>query len=262
LAGFNLLFALERRVGSPAFEKFFQAYIAKFASKTVTSEEFRTFFNQHFKGDYSVKDFDWNTWLYTPGMPTENPNFDRTLSEASEKLAIAWFEVDRSGSMVPSAHLRDWSSNQITCFLDALLDLCDDEPLKLDTLNAMKQQYGFESTKNSEILFRFCRLCIAAEDQSIIPITVRFITAQGRMKFTRPLYKALFQSKMASDLAVETFLAHKQIYHPICSKMVASDLSVSFDEKSSMFANPYFWASVGVSTAVVIAGIVLARRRK
>ena len=146
--GFNLLYTLEQKVGSPAFEKFFQAYIAKFASKTVTSEEFRAFFNTHFKGNASVKDFDWNTWLYSPGMPPTKPNFDKTLAESSEKLAIAWYEVDRSGKMVPSVNIKLWSSNQVTCFLDALLDLCEDRPLKLETLTAMKQQYGFVSHDN------------------------------------------------------------------------------------------------------------------
>jgi len=141
--GFNLLWALERRVGTPAFEKFFKAYVAKFASKTVTSEEFRTFFNHHFKNDaVKIKDFDWNAWLYSPGMPPEDPNFDRTLAEASEQLAVNWFEVDREMKMVPSVDCKAWSSDQITCFLDALLDLCEDQPLKLETVMAMKQQYG------------------------------------------------------------------------------------------------------------------------
>lgn len=260
--GFNLLYTLELKVGSPAFEKFFQAYIAKFASKTVTSEEFRAFFNAQFKGNASVKDFDWNTWLYSKGMPPTKPQFDKSLAESSEKLAISWYEVDRSGKMVPSVNIKLWSSNQVTCFLDALLDLCEDQPLKLETLTAMKQQYGFESTKNSEILFRFCSLAVAAEDESIIPVVIRFITTQGRMKFTRPLYKALYQSKMGSELAVKTFLEHKNTYHPICVKMVASDLSVSVDGSSSLWENTYIKASVGVAAVAVLAGFVMMRRKK
>lgn len=258
--GFNLLFALEQRVGTPAFEKFFQAYIAKFASKTITSEEFKVFFNQHFQGNEAIKDFDWNTWLYSPGMPPEEPKFDQTLAEESQKLAQAWFEVDRSGNMVPSVNVGLWTSDQIVCFLDSLLDLVGDQPLKLETLKAMKQQYGMESTKNSEILFRFCRLAIAAEDEDIIPVVVRFITTQGRMKFTRPLYKALYKSKMGKELAVETFLKHKDSYHPICSKMVASDLSVSVG--GSIWSSPYFKVSAVVAAVAVIAGIVISRRKK
>jgi len=259
--GCNLLYTLEQKVGSPAFEKFFQAYIQTFASKTVTSEEFRAYFNAHFKNNEAVKDFDWEAWLYAPGMPPSKPHYDTTLAEASERLAIAWYEVDRSGKMVPSVNVKLWSSNQITCFLDALLDLCDNQPLKLETLNAMKQQYGFESTKNAEILFRYCSLAIASEDESIIPVVVRFLTTQGRMKFTRPLYKALYRSKMGSDLAVTTFLGHKHIYHPICAKMVASDLSVT-DDSSAFWKTSSFRVSVAVASAAVVVGVIMMRRKK
>lgn len=259
--GFNLLYALEKRVGKETFEKFFQAYVAKFASKTVTSEEFRAFFCHYFKGNEKINDFDWNSWLYNPGMPPEQPNFDTSLSEASEKLAISWFEVDRSGNLVPSVNLKSWSSDQITCFLDALLDLVEDQPLKIETLAAMKQQYGFEKTKNSEILFRYCRLAVAAEDKDIIPVVVRFITTQGRMKFTRPLYKALHRSKMGKDLAVQTFLKHKEMYHPISTKMIASDLCVSIEEKGTILESPYIWA-LGIAAVAATVGFLALRRRR
>ncbi len=53
-----------------------------------------------------------------------------------------------------------------------------------------------------------------------------FATTQGRMKFTRPLYKELFKSPMARQLALDTFQAHAACYHPICRKMVAADLGL------------------------------------
>ena len=121
---------------------------------------------------------------------------------------------------------------------------------------------GFESSRNSEILFRFSLLAVAAEDESIIPVVIRFITTQGRMKFTRPLYKALYHSKMGSDVAVKTFLANKDFYHPICVKMVAADLAVSLDGKGPILKSPYVRASLVAAAVAVVAGIVLTRRRK
>lgn len=94
-------------------------------------------------------------------------------------------------------------------------------------------------------------------------MVVRFVTTQGRMKFTRPLYKALYRSKMGSDLAVKTFLAHKDIYHPICSKMVASDLSVSAGGSGSTWdTKSFFKAAMAVAAVAVVAGFVLTRRKK
>jgi len=254
--GFNLLYTLEQRVGTKEFEAFFRAYLSKYQSQTITSEEFRTFFMTQFNENETVKDFDWDTWLYKPGMPPTKPNFDHTLAEESQKLAVAWYEYDNSSNKNDSSlpnnntkvNLKEWSSDQIICFLDTLLEMTtkttgdDDEnnnasPLSISTLTSMKELYELDKTCNSEILFRFCQLCIKAEDQDILPIVIRFITTQGRMKFTRPLYRALYTSKMASQLAVDTFLQHSTIYHPICTKMIASDLSISSEEEQKKKKN-------------------------
>jgi hypothetical protein len=44
------------------------------------------------------------------------------------------------------------------------------------------------------------------------------------MKFTRPLYRMLATSKIGNKLAYELFYSNSNIYHPICRKMVKSDL--------------------------------------
>ena len=76
-------------------------------------------------------------------------------------------------------------------------------------------------------------LAVEAGDVSILPVVVRFITSQGRMKFVRPLYRALFHSDMGKDTAVSTFLENKDFYHPIAAKMIAADL---VEKKKSGFS--------------------------
>ena len=60
----------------------------------------------------------------------------------------------------------------------------------------------------------------------MLPLTVQFLREQGRMKFLRPLYRALFRSKMGKEVAVQTFKECRHTYHPIAAKMVAADLQV------------------------------------
>jgi leukotriene-A4 hydrolase len=251
--GFNLLYSLEKRVGTPAFENFFQAYIAKFAYKTVTSDDFKHFFQEHFVGNEAIADFDWNAWYNEPGMPPEMPNFDGTHTRASEHLATLWIAVDRQGRMLPTTDVKSWSTMQVTSFLDTLL--VEKTPLQVSTLAAMNKQYGFAESRNSEILFRYCQLAVAAEDESILPTVVRFITTQGRMKFVRPLYRSLFHSSMGKKLAVKTFLANKDFYHPICSKMVATDLCVKNRQGKRL------WIAGAVMVGAVI-GLALYRKRR
>lgn len=264
--GFSFLLYLERLVGSKEFEAFFQAYIARFASHVVTSEEFKEFFLNHFNSKDEVKNIDWNTWFHGTGMPPELPELDQSMALDSQKLADLWFAVDREGKAPPSQNtIQSWSSLQITCFLDSLqLKIAGDDgskPLHGSTIQAMNSLYHFSETRNSEILYRFCELAIPAEEASILPVAVRFITTQGRMKFTRPLYRALFKSKIGKDLAVATFLKHKDFYHPIGVKMIAQDLKVGKeDSKKSNSMNPLLLA--GVTAGLGAVAFALIRRRK
>ena len=75
------------------------------------------------------------------------------------------------------------------------------------------------------LLYHNLRLCVA-EDEAVLPLAVQFLKEQGRMKFLRPLYRALFRSRMGKQAALDTFKEAGSSYHPIAAKMVAADLNV------------------------------------
>ena len=257
--GFTFILYMERLVGTPEFEKFFQAYIAKFASKTLTSEDFKDFFLQHFAGNQKINEIDWETWFYKQGMPPVLPPLDQSMAKASTDLADKWIDVDRGNKQDPPStnELSAWSSGQTTCFLDALQDKTADKPLQISTLEAMNRLYHLSESRNSEIIFRYCQFAIASEDERVVPITVRFITSQGRMKYVRPLYRSLYKSKIGKDIAVETFLKYKDIYHPIATKMIAIDLKVAIQESSSDFSS-YVHPLLITGMAVAVTSIAIA----
>ena len=91
-----------------------------------------------------------------------------------------------------------------------------------------------------------------------VALAVDFVTCQGRMKFVRPLYRALRDSPCAGakDTAVRTFVANADFYHPICRKMVASDLGVDLSTSSGLDLR-----LVMAGVALVAIGLLLARRR-
>ena len=53
----------------------------------------------------------------------------------------------------------------------------------------MDEVYAFSEVKNSEIRFRWLRLCLRAHVESAIDAALKMATEQGRMKFTRPLFR-------------------------------------------------------------------------
>jgi leukotriene-A4 hydrolase len=258
--GFTLLLHLERIVGSKQFENFFKAYVSRFASRTLTSDEFKAFFCDQFKGNSGVETLDWDLWFYGEGMPPVLPELDQSMAMASKDLASLWLSVDREGAAPPEENdMPSWSSLQITCFLDDLAVKIGDTPLNLSTIKAMNDLYKFSDSRNSEVLYRYCELAIKAEDESVIPVTVRFITTQGRMKFVRPLYRALFKSKMGKVLAVDTFLRNKDFYHPIGVKLIAADLTAEHNSSSSP-ASMDKWLITGALVAAAVAFAVFRRR--
>eukprot|EP00592_Proboscia_alata_P015798 CAMPEP_0194394050 /NCGR_PEP_ID=MMETSP0174-20130528/123639_1 /TAXON_ID=216777 /ORGANISM="Proboscia alata, Strain PI-D3" /LENGTH=760 /DNA_ID=CAMNT_0039189805 /DNA_START=47 /DNA_END=2329 /DNA_ORIENTATION=+ len=232
--GFHLLYVLERKVGSESFLSFTRAYLQKYKYGSITSEEFQSFFEKYFEGNKEADGVDWERWLHEPGMPIEVLEFDRTLSKASEELAEAWiaYDVSNGVGVAPTTDIAGWSSSQITCVLDTMLDKTnagEANPLKLSTVKEFGDMYGLKETKNSEILFRYCRLAIHARDEDILPVVVHFITTQGRMKYIRPLYQDLFTCGYGV-LAVKTFVSKKDFYHPIAAKMLAVDLKISVEK--------------------------------
>jgi leukotriene-A4 hydrolase len=192
-------------------------------------------------------------------MPPETPSFDRTLSKKSDDLAAAWLAMDRDGRNMPTEDTSTWSSLQITNFLDELQTLAGDTPLKVETLNAMNRVHTFTDSRNSEILFRFCYMCVESEDLGILSAVIYFITAQGRMKFVRPLYRAMYKSEMAKEIAQQVFLDHKDFYHPICAKMIASDLMIGKQAKISTLRVLGYTALAGAVAAGL--GFVLLKRK-
>ena len=273
--GFNLLHCLEGLVGEDAFLEFTKAYIATFKYKTITSEEFRAFFNNHFKGtaqESKASTFDWDEWLYKPGMPpaSYDPNFDRSLAEDAEMLASGWLDFDSgkiSDGPGTGEDIASWSTAQRTWYLDVLLSAVEDrsKPLGPRTIEAMNAMYGFSEQKNAEVLFRFLMLAVpnAPPGSDILDTAVRFITTQGRMKYVRPLYRTLRDSNSDSQaLAISTFLANADFYHPIASKMLASDLSIG-GSKAKRGCKTKKMLLAGAAVAVIVGvGMVLIRSKR
>jgi leukotriene-A4 hydrolase len=231
--GFNLLYHLEQVLGGPSvFEPFVKIYYQTFCCKSLTTDEWKTFLYDYVRKHHPEKaaaldKVEWQKWLYEPGMPPIAMPFDTKLANVCYSLAKRWDAARTKSSSerrsaFPASEFDALSSGQKVVFLERLGEY---DALTHDMIEDMAAQYGLMSTVNSEIRFRWQQLCLKAAYTAIFPAVVQFITEQGRMKFTRPLYRALSKcGKEGEQLAKETFLKHRDFYHPICAQMVAKDL--------------------------------------
>jgi leukotriene-A4 hydrolase len=243
--GAAFLTYLERLVGGKEmYVPFFKRYIKKFADQPVTSDDFKSFFLEYFTAQEEqgalahgvLQEIDWDTWFYKPGMPPVKLDYDQSLGKKAFDLATKWHTSDilGLGSDGPAGasdkDIEGWSSSQIVAFLDRLGELRSMMPMNYRTTRAMARAYPLlEETHNSEIRCSWYLLCLKAGDDAIVPKVEEMLHEQGRMKFVRPLYRAMYESpklKGGKEKALETFEKCKGLYHPICVKMTAVDLKL------------------------------------
>lgn len=126
--------------------------------------------------------------------------------------------------------LQTWSTQQKNVFLETLQGYTKkslSHPADVFTvafLELMDRTYQFGASRNAEIMLRWQTLCLESEAPWILPQVVDFITSQGRMKFARPLYRLLRASSIGKQLAIDTYEANRDRYHPIARKMIGVDL--------------------------------------
>ncbi|XP_026963046.1 leukotriene A-4 hydrolase isoform X2 [Sagmatias obliquidens] len=224
--GFALLFYLEQLLGGPeVFLGFLKAYVEKFSYKSITTDDWKDFLYSHFKDKVDIlNQVDWNAWLYSPGLPPVKPNYDMTLTNACIALSQRWITGKEDDlNSFSSADLKDFSSHQVNEFLAQMLQKA---PLPLGHIKRMQEVYNFNAINNSEIRFRWLRLCIQSKWEEAIPLALKMATEQGRMKFTRPLFKDLAAFDKSHDRAIRTYQEHKACMHPVTAMLVGKDLKV------------------------------------
>ena len=243
--GFNTLHYLEGKVGTPLFEAFAKAYLQKFKCGTVTSGEFKDCFIDYIqeKGTpaaiNAIKAIDWTALYHTRGIPKDPHDFSNKLMDQVKDLADRWihnFKSNDTSSNFSSKDLAEWSSLQKIIFLDILSDYSENKSNRLFSssfLETMDACYSFTAYNNGEIKFRWHILCLRCGVDRIIPDAVSFVTSQGRMKFVRPLYRALNASVAGKAHAKSTFEKFKNMYHPIAKKMIEQDFEKASKESTT-----------------------------
>ncbi|CAL8323409.1 unnamed protein product [Lota lota] len=224
--GFALLYHLEELLGGPeVFMGFVKSYIQMFAYSTVTTEEWKAYLFTYFKDKVDVLNkVDWNTWMHTPGMPPVKPRYDTTMADACIALCSKWTmagEGDLGG--FTGADLKTLSSHQVIEFLSLLLQ---EEPLPLTHVKKMQEVYDFNGCANAEIRARWLRLCVKSKWEEAIPKALQMATEQGRMKFTRPLFREVYNFEKYRDEAVRQFRINRATMHPVMVGLLSKDLKV------------------------------------
>jgi hypothetical protein len=119
------------------------------------------------------------------------------------------------GLPAASVDAAGWSPQEWRHFLNALpRDLPGERLAELDETLALSR------SRNAEVLFAWLRLALRNAYAPALPAAERFLLAQGRGKFVRPLYAALAATAWGAPEARRIFALARPRYHASVAAMV------------------------------------------
>jgi aminopeptidase N len=206
--GYLFLRAIEEAVGREPFDRFLRAYVTSFRFHAITSDDFVALADRELPG--ALAKVQAHAWLDGPGLPPSAPQ-----ARSARLDAIA-----RLGAVVPDDEtVRSWTSVEWQLFLEAL-----PRPAPLALVEALDARHQLTARDNYEILVTWLEVALAAHHAPAIARTEEVLSRVGRMKYLRPLYRALASRESTRARAESTFAHCRAGYHPIAQRVMESVL--------------------------------------
>jgi len=216
--------------GSEVFEPFLKFYLDKYKYKSVITDDFKLTLYEYFRDRKDQADaltaIDWDLWLYGEGMPPIIPKYDNSLVNECKTHTNLWANNPLSVIKASSVLNEKLSSTQIIEFLSQLIEKETIIDLDIDKMNLLSKTYRLDETKNAEIRFRYMRLCIRARLKNKLGDILNFANSNFRMKFVRPIYKALGNWPEVKQAAIANFEKIRKEMMKVCESQVAKDLDI------------------------------------
>jgi aminopeptidase N len=200
---------VEQEVGRQAFDRFLALYLAHFAFKSITTEDFLAFADQ--KLDGALRRVGAARWLDQPGLPEDAPRARSQRLSEIESLTAKWTAGTRpSLDELRLCSVRDWQ-----VLLPRLPKL-----LPVEDCRWLDEQFSLSSGGNAEVRVAFLALAARSGYRGADAVIRRTLLTVGRMKYLRPLYVGLCSRPETVAMAREVFAAAREGYHPVARNVI------------------------------------------
>ncbi|XP_047942180.1 leucine aminopeptidase-like [Salvia hispanica] len=210
--GFQFLWRIERQVGRPAFDEFLKKYIANFKFQSIDTDMFLDFLKANIPG---IEDqIDLKVWTDGTGIP---PDAMEPASEIYTKI-VSLANDFKSGTMPNEDDVAQWGGQEWELYLENL-----PKSVEASQLAALDERYRLAESKDYEVKVAFLQHAIASRCSSCYNEVEKTLKEVGRMKYLRPLYRALVQGAGKEEekmFARRVFSEACAGYHPIAKGVV------------------------------------------
>jgi leukotriene-A4 hydrolase len=197
--GYLFLKAIEEAVGRPAFDAFLRQYLDAFRFRSITTEDFVAFTEEHLPG--ALAKVGAKRWIDEPGVPAGAPASRSAKLEALQAL----------GATLPSDEMaKGWTPTEWSLWLESL-----PHPSPREDCAEIDRRFALGKSGNYEVLVSWLTLAGGSGYEPAVPRIEEVLGQVGRMKYLKPLYTALAQNEATRPVARRCYERLKGGYHPI-----------------------------------------------
>ncbi|XP_045452279.1 LOW QUALITY PROTEIN: leukotriene A-4 hydrolase [Melitaea cinxia] len=207
--------------GHEVFDDFLRSYLNHFQRQSIDTDQFKDYLLNYFKDNENLSKVDWDTWLFKNGMPPIIPDYDTSMTKSVNSLLA---KINEPTASFSPDDVKTFSSHQIINLLQSIID---QDPLPPGKLNDLGVAYNINNSRNTEITYRWLRLCIRSKDKTKLNDVFTFLNNQGRMKYVRPIYRDLYAWEEVRDQAIENFLKNEPYMMHVTAYTLRKDLHLS-----------------------------------
>ncbi len=214
--GFLFVALMEKTMGREKWDQFLATYLDRFKFQSISTEDFVRFLEE--QNPELLEATKAKQWIYEPGLPENAPVFESKRLEDLLEKAKNW----ENGVRVSKEETSSWAIPEWLVYLGEL-------PKKMSPEDCawLDQTYGFNQSGNAEILAKWLEIAATSTYEPAFDKIREFLPSMGRMKFLKPLYRALYTNPQTKNLAMEIFEGSKEQYHPIARGGLERILEIS-----------------------------------
>jgi leukotriene-A4 hydrolase len=214
--GYLLLRALEESEGRERWDAFLRRYMQRFRFCSITTEELTEFLERELPG--ALERVHARDYLHGEGMPASAP--EPRSQRLTELLALPPALPDTGPGTILSP--LEWP-----LYLDRM-----PRPTPQTTCAALDQRFALSASHNAEILSAWLQLALESEYTPALARAEAFLGEVGRMKYLKPLYRALARRPETRGRARAIFERFRHGYHPIACHVLDKLLREAEEERA------------------------------
>lgn len=204
---------IEETVGREAFDRFLRSYFDTFAFQPMTTERFLEYLRANLLSNVpgAEQKIDVNAWVYGPGIPPNEPVIQSAAFTRVEEQSKRFLAGGPASAIDASA----WSTQEWVHFIQSL-------PSTLGAARAaeLDRTFHLSDRRNFEVLEAWLEKAIENEYWGADAAIERFVLAQGRARYVRPIYQKLMATEHGRAFIARVYPVARPGYHPIVQAML------------------------------------------